>query len=137
MAINGCHGNWLRKLVMHFVNVLVEELRMQQTMNVVKANFLQPIICGELENEAREGRNGFCFIRHVVLLYMLDQEECELREEDSDDELIDEKVDENLKASWKLLRLCKGISDLPSAASSMECDHLAALYNSTEGSACQ
>lgn len=89
MAINGCHGNWLRELVVHLVNVLVEELRMQQAMNVVKANFLQPVICGELEYEARKGRNNFCFIRHVVLHYMLDQEECELREEDSDDELID------------------------------------------------
>jgi hypothetical protein len=82
--------------MVYLMNVLVEELCVQQSMNVIKADFLKPIVRAKLENENWKTRNDFCVVWHVITHNTVNQKECELCEYHSDDELVCETVEDNL-----------------------------------------
>lgn len=52
MTINCCEWDRSCKLMMNLVNMLVEKPRVQQSVNVIKTNLLQPVIRKQLANES-------------------------------------------------------------------------------------
>jgi hypothetical protein len=86
---------------MHFMNVLVEELCVEQSMNIIKTDFLQPIVSAELEHEDCKTGNDFCIVRHVVIHDSVDQKEGELCENQSHNELVHKTIEKDLE--WKEL----------------------------------
>jgi hypothetical protein len=83
------------------MNVLVEELCVQQSMNIIKTDFLQPIVGAKLEHEDCEAGNDFCIVRHVIIHDFVDQKEGELGEYQSHDELVHKTVEKDLE--WEML----------------------------------
>lgn len=71
-------GWW--KLMVHLVNMFVEELRVQKTMNVIKTHFLKPIIGTKFKNEYRKAWNNFGVVGNVVFQDFVNQKEREVCE---------------------------------------------------------
>lgn len=86
--------------MVHLMNVLVEELCVQQSVNVIKTNFLKPIVCTNLKNELKKAGNFFRVIRQFIFHHMFHQKKCELGEKNSNDELIHQQVQNDLQNNF-------------------------------------
>jgi hypothetical protein len=82
---------------MHLMNMLIEKLCVQQSVNVVEAYFLQPIISTKFKYEREKTRSDFSVVRHVIFHDLVNQKEHELREHYSNNELVQETDKENLE----------------------------------------
>lgn len=93
--------------MVHLVNVFIEKLCVHQPVNVVEANFLQPIISAKLKNERRKAWHELSVVWHVISHDIVNEKECELCENYSDDELVHETVDKNLEKTEMNFQLHK------------------------------